>query len=168
MILIKITLMVGWYMANSFENLIDLIVAILIFFLFPIALLNQQKDMIIQTYVENTIDTFVNTVSNKGYITRDLYNGLNQSIGPLIDDYELVFEHEYRVFYPNNGANEGYTNNHDYQPIYFKTYTDEIIKVLQEQDKHYYFNHGDRFRVSLLEDDNIPIYIHTKKIRGGN
>ena len=65
-------------MTTSFENTIDIIIAVLFLFLFPMALINQHKDSVINIAVENEVLSFVDKASQNGYISRNMYNELNE------------------------------------------------------------------------------------------
>lgn len=148
-------------MTNSFENIVDIIIAILFLFIFPMILLNQDKDMIIQVNVENSVDTFISAVGTKGYVSKDMYDLLNESICKLLPEFEVVLEHERRIYCPP----EEYAHSGKSKEIYISYYTDDI---LNEISKVYHLNQGDIFRVKLLQNENLETYSNSTIVRGGN
>lgn len=145
-------------MTTSFENTIDIIIAVLYLFIFPIALINQHKDIVINTVVEKNISSFVDTVAQNGFISKNMYDELNESVSSLLPDYKIELDHEKVLYYPHQQLEtrrpEDVTSGLSTKPsVYTNSYTEEIIKMLYEKEQIYYLNKGDFFRVSLMEND---------------
>lgn len=146
-------------MGSSFENMIDLIVAILFLFLFPILLINQHKDEVIHTVAGEKVNTFVEMVNIKGYISENMYGDLERFINEIDPSWKITLEHEKRQYYPTyeNGSDE----------IFINIYTEEILKGIYENKDPYYLNNGDYLKVTLLGDNNNKVYKNAMIIRGG-
>ena len=109
----------------------------------------------------NSIDTFISSVGTKGYISKDMYDLLNESICKLLPEFEVVLEHERRVYcHP-----EEYTHSGRDKEIYISNYTDDI---LNEISRLYHLKQGDIFRVKLLQKENLETYSKSTIVRGGN
>ena len=159
--MITISLMVVGSMAKAFEYILDLIIAILIIFIFPMSLLNYQKETLLLDSAANSLDRFVNLVSVKGYIARDIYDEVSESVSFILPRCEIVLEHKQRVHHLDSSLEDTY-------PIYNYIYTEDIIEELNTGDNRYYFNHGDRIRLKLIKDGRLVTYVKSETIRGGS
>ena len=146
--------MVVQFMTNSFENTLDIIVCLLFLYFFPLALINQHREVIISIEIEKNMSHFLDTVATKGYISKNLYEELNKNISGLAADSTIILEHEARIYYLDQQVSEGeyiYTNN--INELYMNSYTDEILSQIYDENKLYYLNQGDYIRLRLERNE---------------
>lgn len=165
-------------MENPFENILDLLVSILIIFLFPMIFINQHKDILVQTQVNDNINSFVENVAANGYLSKNMYEDFNKKIKIFLPDSEIVLEHEKRVFYPDKKKlAQASTYNYDLAvgdadtgisyEIFINTNTNEILKKIYTNEEAYYMKQGDYFKVKVSKDEIFKVYTYRTMIRGG-
>lgn len=116
-------------MDNIYEEIIEIIVAIAIIFLFPLIYFGQKQDSLIKTIATKESQEFVDEVRSKGYITKDMYDNYLDDLSKTGMLYEVNLEHrrhlhepEYRFRTPEEVAEEqdnAYTgpNYYTYRPV---------------------------------------------------
>ncbi len=115
---------------NSIEKIVDLFVAVIIIFLFPLLYFGQKQDSITQTLVSNQTEAFVNDIRSNGYLTKEMYDNYLEELSKTgliytiaAEHRQLVYEPEYRFRTPEEVAKDqdsAYTgtNYYTYHPIH--------------------------------------------------
>ena len=146
-------------MTDSFENLIDIIIAILIIFILPFMLINQHKDLLVQVYVEEKVSSFSETVATNAYISRSMYEELNESINRLLPKHKIVIEHGKRTYYLDyKNEDREYFAKGETRQVFDNIYTARILEEIYIKNVHYYFNNGDYLRIMLIGDENFTSF----------
>lgn len=156
--------MVVEFMANPFENVIDIIVALLFMFLFPIIIINQEKDIIVNTVVEEKLDDFVDNISVKGYVSKKMYEDFAFKISKLMPGSQIAIEHQARIYYPIYERRDGkdfFTGK--MEEIYIYSWNNEILEAISTDKNKYYLNQGDYFNVKITLKSS---YLKGKTVRG--
>lgn len=116
-------------MDNPLDIIIDIILTIMIIFIFPILYLGMKQDTLTQTIVEIETNSFVQEVRSKGYIDKNMYEEYLENLSATGTLYDIEIEHnhnsleaEYRfrtedeVIDEHNKLYTG-TNEYHYWPI---------------------------------------------------
>lgn len=116
-------------MDNNFEKIIDILIAIIIFFVFPLMYFSQRQETIIQQVISDTTNKFVDNVNSHGVLTKDMYDDYltrlddtNVVCNIKLEHSKLALEPEYRlrtaaeIINEQNNAYTG-TNTYHYYPV---------------------------------------------------
>lgn len=114
---------------KPWEILLDIVIAVVVMFLFPVIYFSQKSDSVIQALVEQETKSFVDEVREKGYFSEDMYNKYLHNISKMgvkpkieIEQTCSTLEPEYRfrtldeIIYENDNAYGG-TNQYHYFPV---------------------------------------------------
>lgn len=85
---------------KSYEHFIDLLLALLVIFLFPILFFGQKQDSLIQTIVKADTTRLVDQVRSKGYLTKDRYEQYLEELTSTNMLYEVSIEHRLQNYEP--------------------------------------------------------------------
>lgn len=97
-------------MDSNIQRVFGILVAALIFFLFPIYVAFEKKDDISYALTLRITYNFVNNVKSKGYISSDMYNDFVKELGVTSNKYEIKLEHIRKRYDPAIYAYDaGYT-----------------------------------------------------------
>lgn len=138
-------------MEENISRFLSAIIAIFLFFIFPVYMAYEKKDDVAYALALNSTQDFVDKVRNKGYITKDLYNDYVKSLYASGNTYKIDMEHEYISYdaNPNDGEivsakrnSEIFNSNH-------------ILNVLDNEQK-YVMNVNDDFRVKITNTNVTP------------
>jgi Zn finger protein HypA/HybF involved in hydrogenase expression len=128
-------------MENIFKKVIDILIAVIIMFFFPLLYFSQRQDTITQNVVRARTTELVDTVRTRGFITKDMYSTYLESLehahllGDLdLEHKELILEPEYRFKTADEVREEqdaawGGQNIYHYIPV-----TTEVPYVADEID----------------------------------
>ncbi|MDF2590220.1 MAG: hypothetical protein K0S41_4063 [Anaerocolumna sp.] len=117
-------------MENIFEKLVDIFIAIIIFFLLPLQYFSIRQDSLTQQIVDIKTASFMDTVRTQGFMTKSMYNKYLESIdnSHIIWDVELSAKHiclepEYRFKTPDEVIDDqnrewNGSNIYTYRPVY--------------------------------------------------
>lgn len=114
---------------KSFDKILDIIIAVIVFFFFPIVFFGQKQDALTQTLINTKTKELVNEVRSRGYLTKDRYDQYLEDLSKTGMIYDVALEHrqkilepEYRLRTPEevieeqDGAYTG-TNDYTYRPV---------------------------------------------------
>jgi len=137
---------------NSFEKTVDILIVVVVFFLFPLLYYGLKHDTLTQNVVLAETTEFVDTVRTQGYITKSMYDSyladIDQThiIGDIqLEHKKLLLEPEYRI----NTTEEAPVFTGNVLKYYAKFYSFEILGELYEGSGTYYFNDGDYFSIDI-------------------
>lgn len=118
-------------MEDSLQKVFSIIISVLIFFLLPIYIAFEKKDDISYSLALKVTSNFVDEVCEKGYMTIDMYNNLVSDLGATQNDFEILMEHNSKVYEPViYGKKDGKQYTFDYKST-DKTNFDEINRTLK-------------------------------------
>ncbi|MBE5967324.1 MAG: hypothetical protein E7255_10270 [Lachnospiraceae bacterium] len=116
-------------MEHPYEHIVDLILAFLIIFLFPILYFGLKLDAITQIIVQSETSEFVQDIRSKGYIDKEMYESYLEQLSKTdvlldicMENRRQNMEPEYRfrtseeVINEQNDAYTG-TNEYNYRPV---------------------------------------------------
>lgn len=87
-------------MWSHFEKVFNVLIALLLIFLWPISSsLNKQDDMS-EIYVFNASTQFIDSVRDKGYITPTMYNQFVNQLDLTGNTYDISLEHLHKRYDP--------------------------------------------------------------------
>jgi hypothetical protein len=114
---------------KPWEILLDIVIAVVVMFLFPVIYFSQKSDSVIQALVEQETKSFVDEVREKGYFSEDMYNKYLHNVSKMgvkpkieIEQTCSTLEPEYRfrtldeIIHENDNAYGG-TNQYHYFPV---------------------------------------------------
>ncbi|HHT97960.1 MAG TPA: hypothetical protein GXZ90_08725 [Clostridiales bacterium] len=137
---------------ESFNNMLAIMIAVILMFIFPLLYFAQKQDMITQIYVSNETTNFVNNIKNKGYLTSDMYQRYIENIGNTNNVYKVEIKHSRKMVNAEYDEDSGELLE-EYYIVYIDYYEDEIIQALSENNI-YYFSQGDY--ISLKVSNKVP------------
>ena len=79
---------------NLFEKLVDILIAVIVLFIFPIMYFGQRQDTITQQVVSAETSDFVDTVRTQGFLTKDMYDTFLIRLGATNVVYDIQLEHK--------------------------------------------------------------------------
>lgn len=116
-------------MENQFEKVIDIIIAVIIFFVFPVMYFTQRQETLIEQVVSTDTSDFINTVNSHGKLTKAMYedyiaklDDTNVICNVKLEHKKLALEPEYRfrtaqeIIDEQDKAYTG-TNSYHYFPV---------------------------------------------------
>lgn len=87
-------------MENTFKKVFDIILAIIVLFIFPLLYYSQRQDTLTQQIVATDTSDFVDTVSTQGYVTRDMYEAFLKRLNATNVVYRIELEHKVLALEP--------------------------------------------------------------------
>ena len=114
---------------NPLDIIIDIILTIIIIFVFPLLYLGMKQDALTQTIVETQTNSFVQEVRSKGYIDKYMYEDYLANLSTTGILYDIAMEHKHNSLEPEyrfrteeeviDEHNKSYTgtNEYHYWPI---------------------------------------------------
>lgn len=135
-------------MDNPFGKIIDILIAVILMFMFPLLYFGQRIDSITQQVVDTKASDFVDTIRTQGYLTKNMYDTFLEQLDATGNVYDIHLEHKEFALEP------------EYR---FKT-PEEIIG---DQDgvwngENIYHYHPVSTEVPKIEDPISPIGINTE------
>lgn len=134
-------------MKNSFSEVMMVIIACIIFFIYPIYSTAQKQDSILQSYVTNETTEFVDRIRTNGYISSDMYSVFEKKILQTNNSYEIKITHQHQIINPVYKENGIFTNN--VKVSYTNTYEKEILNTLFNGSGSYRFSQGDYICIEI-------------------
>lgn len=136
-------------MKNSFSEVMMVIIACIIFFIYPIYSSAQKQDVTIQSYVANETTEFVDRIRTNGYISKDMYSVFEKKILKTNNSYEIKITHQYQTINP---VYEDGSFKDKVKVSYHNTYEKDILTELFDGTGVY----------KLSQDDYICLEIYNK------
>lgn len=133
---------------NSFAKFIDILVAVIVCFLFPTTYFAQKQDTLTQMMVTDVTQDLMDTVQVQGELTQELYNKFLYQLS-RIGAYEVRLKREYMAIEPEYESTEGNPVFTGLISVYWADIThDEILQVL-ETEGVYQFERGDTLDITV-------------------
>jgi len=79
---------------NLFEKLVDILIAVIILFMFPMMYFGQRQDTITQQVVSAETSDFVNLVRTQGFLTQNMYDTFLSRLDATNVVYDIQLEHK--------------------------------------------------------------------------
>lgn len=136
-------------MGDSLTTIIAIFLAAILMFVFPLAAIADRNDDASQMYVQTTLDNFVNTVTAKGTLTKDDYDGLEAKLAATNNSYEIELVIDVADVNPGKKTD----NQKVGDTTYYSVYTAQIKQVITNNTK-YTLKEGDYLKVSVKNTNN--------------
>lgn len=127
-------------MTESFERIINMLLAVVLLFLIPLLFFLQREDSLKRIYILTETSYFVDAVRNTGHLTSGMYKEYVEKLAGLGDIYEVELR---QTKFSYRKPEEVYLFQEEH------IYTEEIIKALEEEGE-YLFEQEDFFRVQVI------------------
>ena len=163
-------------MENLFEDLVDILIGVIILFLFPLLYFGLRQDTITQQVISARTTEFVDTVRTQGLLTQNMYDAYLEYLDDTnliydihLEHKELAIEPEYRlktaeeVIDEQNGAWNG-PNVYTYTPV-----TTEIPNVTDPVNNsgNMYTETNESILASAVDGASNPSHVHTEDCYAG-
>lgn len=114
-------------MDDTIEIVISFLIAVIIFFIFPVYIAYEKKDDLAYALSTKYVSDFVEEVKTKGYISADMYLDLQNKLISTGNTFDIYLEHKAKKVYPDGAGN--------YQTV-TEIYTDkQILETLGIYDE---------------------------------
>lgn len=104
---------------DSFGKIIEIMVTLVLLFLFPIYYLSLQQDAVCQSKVRTTTAYFVDSVRNQGYMTRNMYELFLRELDSTGQVYHVELTYYKKVEVQNEEGR--------YETHYESSYTNDLL-----------------------------------------
>lgn len=127
-------------MEGNVQRVFAILIAVIIFFLLPMYISFEKKDDISYALALKITTNFVESVTKKGYLSREMYDNYLSDLGATDNAYDITFEHIAKKYYPTiyvykDNEHSEIVDKLDYA-LYEKEYKSGIIKIgSQNYDK---------------------------------
>ena len=130
---------------SSLGTIIDMLLVVVVMFLFPVIWMAQKSDYLVNTQAQNATNEFITNVCERGYLDEEMYKAFmtNLSAGGTV--YKVDMEHRQTVFEPEYEAGVFTGNVMEYEDEHF---TDDILDALYDKGA-YLLDKGDTFTVTI-------------------
>lgn len=81
-------------MDNPFGKIVDIIVAVILLFIFPLLYFSQRTDTLMQQVVSTKAADFIDTIRTQGYITKNMYENFLGQLDATNNIYDINFKHK--------------------------------------------------------------------------
>lgn len=117
-------------MTHAYEHAVDLFVAVIIMFLFPLLYFGLKQDALVQTIVSAETEALAGEIRSKGYLTKERYNLYLDNLSATGLLYDISMEHRIKIYEPEYRfrtaeeiiaeQNNSYTgvNDYKYRPVH--------------------------------------------------
>lgn len=113
-------------MEDNIQRVFTILISVVIFFLLPLYMAFEKKDDISYALALKITTAFVDEVTNKGYLTEDMYSDYISNLQVTANTYNVTFEHIAKKYYPvintyqkMNINDDGSYSYENLQSIYF-------------------------------------------------
>ena len=107
------TVMEEKFMDDPFGKIVDILIAVILLFIFPLLYFGQRTDSITQQVVTSKTAEFVDTIRTQGYLSKNMYKTFLEQLGTTNNIYDIQLEHkelalepEYRLKTPEEVIGE--------------------------------------------------------------
>lgn len=87
-------------MSKAIVYTVDIILAIILLFLFPLLYYGQKQDSLVQSVVKMDTANLVNEVRGTGYLTKEQYDAYQDSLSRTKNVYDIEIEHRHLCYEP--------------------------------------------------------------------
>lgn len=134
-------------MNDIIGKMFAVILACVVFFIYPVLVVSQQLDTETQTYVMNKTSRFVDSIRNGGYINLDMMMVFNKQLAATGNIYNIKITHEHKNYIPVYDEDNKFTG--DTKMTYKNTYEDDILDEVYNGDGEYELTEGDYISVTV-------------------
>lgn len=87
-------------MDENLQRIFTVLVAVIMMFILPLYMAFEKKDDISYSLALKVTSNFVNEVTSKGYITREMYDSLLSGLAGTDNAYDIKLQHRKKLYYP--------------------------------------------------------------------
>lgn len=87
-------------MEDNLQRVFSILISVIIFFFMPLYISFEKKDDISYALALKITDNFVTNVTNKGYISKKMYDNFVDELAATDNVYEIHLEHRAKRYYP--------------------------------------------------------------------
>lgn len=144
-------------MADILQRVFSIIVATLVFFLLPLYIAFEKKDDISYSLALSITSNFVNDVTNKGYLTIDMYNKYISDLAVTGNSYDVSLEHILKKYNPviyvtdKNGNNQKAYDYGTYKDCIKEEENSKTAKTFKLSDGTVYYNPTISYKLSEIK-----------------
>lgn len=144
-------------MEDNVQRVFAILIAVIIFFLLPMYISFEKKDDISYALALKITSNFVDTVTQKGYLSKDMYDKYISDLAISDNHYEIFVEHVAKRYYPvinkykNEFKKDSVVNNEIEGRYDYLKYANAFNKI---PDKNGYINfNGNDIKKNRLQID---------------
>jgi competence protein ComGC len=135
-------------------TMIAIFLAAVLMFIFPLVSISEQQDKIAQEALQAATSNFVNSVAQKGYISKEDYDKYCSEIGATGNTYDIQIE--VQKIDENPGKKTTITSGDLIgENVSYSEFTDTILEKVNGSSEKYVLNQG----------DNVIVTAKSKNIR---
>ncbi|MCR5792020.1 MAG: hypothetical protein K6G65_02515 [Lachnospiraceae bacterium] len=133
---------------NSFSRIVEIIVTVILLFIVPVYLMGEQAGWTEQIHTMEQLSFVVNTVSNKGVMSSQMYHQLQNNLNRNGSYYRLEVE----VYHLNTQV-DYYGDSYNSTSDHWEYVNTKQIEESIEQQKGYSFYKGDYVRLTAIKQN---------------
>ena len=115
-------------MEDTLQKVFAILLSVVVFFLLPLYMAFEKKDDIAYSMALRITSNFVDNVTNKGYITENMYNNFITDLALTGNTYEVTMQHKAKKYYPVIYATEKDTTTNK-EKVKVKEYDYNLYKL---------------------------------------
>lgn len=124
---------------DAFGKIVEILVSVILLFIAPLFIVAGMKDISNQIYVNTQTTLFVDTIRNRGYVDKELYESYINMLGTTGNIYDIKLVHSGQMYDDN------------YEKYYLEYYNDEILSGIENEN--YKMCIGDLFSVEIKQEN---------------
>ncbi len=165
-------------MENIFEKLVDILIAVVILFIFPILYFGQKQDTITQLVVTEKTSDFVDTVRTKGFVTQSMYDTYLKELDTTNVVYDIHLEHKELELEPEyrfktleeviDDQNSSWNGNNVYTYIPVTTEIPTVIDPINNDGLTMNTDTNESVLAAAVDGPSDPNHIHTEACYTGH
>ena len=124
----------------------SIFLAVILLFFAPLLLVEEKKDLMMESYVLARTGYLVEHIRSDGYLSPEMYRRFQKELEQTGMIYKVEMEHQKAVYYPEE--TNGTLIKH-----YQNTYENDILKMVLEEKKTYIMNRGDFFFMKVTSQN---------------
>lgn len=135
-------------MSDTLITIIAIFLAAVLMFVFPLMAVSNNQEDVTQLAVTEATQEFVNKAATKGKITQEDYDAYVQTLGATGNTYDIKLEVQHL---DENPGKKTSTTSGDMigENVRYSTFTDEILKGIEEKKGTYSLSKGDNVIVTV-------------------
>lgn len=135
-------------MSDTLITIIAIFLAAVLMFVFPLMAVSSNQEDVTQLAVTEATQEFVNNAATKGKITQEDYDAYVQTLGATGNTYDIKIEVQHLD--ENPGKKVTITSgNMIGENVRYSTFTEEILKGVEENNGKYVLSKGDNVIVTV-------------------
>lgn len=127
-------------MEDNLQRVFAILISVIIFFFMPMYISFEKKDDISYSLALKITDKFVNNVTSKGYISKQMYDNFVDELAATDNTYEIKMEHRAKRYYPVIIGHDADNNVIKYEAALYDISDDNNSLVLKSNGSKIYDN----------------------------